>query len=134
DMADRVTVLRHGEVMEEGETAKTLTEQAHPYTRQLAQASMHVPEIRRSGTTDSAAPLLAVENVTRDYPGRRTSLFRRAEPFRAVDGVSFSLARGQSVALVGRSGCGKSTLARMVLALDRPGSGSIRFDGEEISA
>jgi peptide/nickel transport system ATP-binding protein len=44
DMSDRVTVMRHGKVMEEGETARTLSEQVHPYTRQLAQASMHVPE------------------------------------------------------------------------------------------
>ncbi len=43
DMADRITILRGGAVMEEGETARTLSEQVHPYTRQLAQASMHVP-------------------------------------------------------------------------------------------
>jgi peptide/nickel transport system ATP-binding protein len=50
-----------------------------------------------------------------------------------VDGVSFVLRPGQSVALVGRSGCGKSTLARMVLALDRPSSGTIRFMGETLT-
>ena len=44
DMADRITIMRHGQVMESGETAKTLSEQVHPYTRQLAQASMHVPK------------------------------------------------------------------------------------------
>ncbi|TIX45194.1 MAG: microcin ABC transporter ATP-binding protein, partial [Mesorhizobium sp.] len=43
EMADRITILRHGEVMEAGDTARTLSEQLHPYTRQLAQASMHVP-------------------------------------------------------------------------------------------
>src|SRR5690554_2047603 len=84
DMADRITIMRHGEVMEEGETARTLTEQAHPYTRQLALASMHVPE-RRSHTPapEGTAPLLAVSSVTKDYPGRRVSLFRKGEPFRA---------------------------------------------------
>ena len=137
DMADRITIMRHGEVMEDGETARTLSEQVHPYTRQLAQASMHVPERKRHATaaaTADAPPLLSVENVIRDYPGRRTSIFRKPEPFRAVDGVSFSLRAGQSVALVGRSGCGKSTLARMVLALDRPTGGAIRLDGAEVSA
>src|SRR5690606_38629388 len=54
-------------------------------------------------------------------------------PTRAVDRVSFSLMPGQSVALVGRSGCGKSTLARLVLALDRPTHGEIRFRGEAIT-
>ena len=137
DMADRITIMRHGEVMEDGETARTLSEQVHPYTRQLAQASMHVPARKRHATaaaTADAPPLLSVENVIRDYPGRRTSLFRKPAPFRAVDGVSFSLRAGQSVALVGRSGCGKSTLARMVLALDRPTGGAIRLDGAEVSA
>ncbi|MFC3722176.1 ABC transporter ATP-binding protein [Neoaquamicrobium sediminum] len=137
DMADRITIMRHGEVMEDGETARTLSEQVHPYTRQLAQASMHVPARKRHATaaaTADAPPLLSVENVVRDYPGRRTSLLRKPAPFRAVDGVSFSLRAGQSVALVGRSGCGKSTLARMVLALDRPTDGAIRLDGAEVSA
>jgi peptide/nickel transport system ATP-binding protein len=133
DMADRVTILRHGEVMEDGETARTLSEQVHPYTRQLAQASMHVPA---RPNTDAAsgrgANLLEVKNVAREYPGRRLSLLRKGEPFRAVDNVSFTLKPGQSMALVGRSGCGKSTLARMILALDRPTSGDIRFLGESL--
>ena len=133
DMADRITVMRHGEVMESGVAATILTEQAHPYTRQLAHASTHVPD-RRPPAAGSAAPLLEVASVTKDYPGRRASLFRKPEPFRAVDDVSFSLHEGQSVALVGRSGCGKSTLARMILALDRPTGGAIRLDGAETSA
>ncbi|MFU0503310.1 ABC transporter ATP-binding protein [Pseudaminobacter sp. NGMCC 1.201702] len=167
EMADRITILRGGEVMEEGETARTLSAQSHPYTRQLAQASMHVPTrhtpspgslrsppFPRRGEETTAAKLapssplgekvaakrpdegalLRVENLTRIYPGRRLSLLRREKPVRAVDDVSFSMQTGRSVALVGGSGCGKSTLARMVLALDRPTSGSIRLMGEELTA
>jgi peptide/nickel transport system ATP-binding protein len=134
DMAARITVMRHGEVMETGDAGKVLTEQVHPYTRQLALASTHVPERRNRARATRAAPLLEVASVTKDYPGRRTSLFTKPAPFRAVDDVSFSIAEGQSVALVGRSGCGKSTLARMILALDRPTGGAIRLDGTEISA
>ncbi|MBZ9958028.1 ABC transporter ATP-binding protein [Mesorhizobium sp. BR1-1-14] len=133
EMADRITILRRGEVMEAGDTARTLSEQLHPYTRQLALASMHVPARARPHGPSAARPLLEVEGVTRDYPGRRTSLFRRAPDIRAVNGVSLSMAPGQSVALVGRSGCGKSTLARMILALDRPSSGTIRFRGEPLT-
>jgi peptide/nickel transport system ATP-binding protein len=133
EMADRITILRHGEVMEAGDTARTLSEQLHPYTRQLAQASMHVPARARRHDASQGKPLLQVEGVTRDYRGRRASLFRRAPDIRAVDDVSLSMTPGQSVALVGRSGCGKSTLARMILALDRPSSGTIRFRGEAIS-
>ncbi|PTE09178.1 ABC transporter ATP-binding protein [Mesorhizobium helmanticense] len=133
EMADRITILRHGEVMEAGDTARTLSEQLHPYTRQLAQASMHVPARARTHEVGQGQPLLRVDSVTRDYPGRRTSLFKRSAPTRAVDNVSFSMTSGQSVALVGRSGCGKSTLARMILALDGPTSGTIRFRGQEIT-
>src|SRR5690606_3710718 len=159
EMADRITILRQGEVMETGETARVLTEQAHPYTRQLALASTHMPNRRWlaheesvfAGTADSVAafptgvgmadkteskavaPLLQVNALSREYPGRRNSLFRREPPVRAVDDVSFSIMPGQSVALVGRSGCGKSTLARMVLALDRPTAGEIHFRGENIT-
>ncbi|RWO86593.1 dipeptide ABC transporter ATP-binding protein [Mesorhizobium sp.] len=133
EMADRITILRRGEVMEAGDTARTLSEQTHPYTRQLAQASMHVPARARLHDIETGQPLLQVQSVTRDYPGRRTSLFKRAPGIRAVDDVSLSMAPGQSVALVGRSGCGKSTLARMILALDRPTSGTIRFRGETVT-
>ena len=133
EMADRITILRHGEVMEAGDTARTLSEQLHPYTRQLALASMHVPARPKAHATVEGKPLLQVEGVTRDYPGRRISLFKPAPPIRAVNDVSLSLAPGQSVALVGRSGCGKSTLARMILALDKSTSGTIRFRGETIT-
>jgi peptide/nickel transport system ATP-binding protein len=133
EMADRITILRHGEVMEAGDTARTLSEQLHPYTRQLALASMHVPPRARPHGVATGQPLLEVDGITRDYPGRRASLFRRAPDIRAVENVSLSIAPGQSVALVGRSGCGKSTLARMILALDRPNSGAIRFRGETIT-
>ncbi|HEY4191508.1 MAG TPA: dipeptide ABC transporter ATP-binding protein, partial [Mesorhizobium sp.] len=134
EMADRIAILRQGEIMEEGETARVLSAQVHPYTRQLARASTHVPN-RHAPTlpASSGKPLLSVEKITRDYPGRRLSLFKRAASVRAVDDISFSMQAGQSVALVGRSGCGKSTLARMILALDRPTAGNISFCGEQIT-
>jgi peptide/nickel transport system ATP-binding protein len=132
DMADRITVMRHGEVMESGETARTLSEQVHPYTRQLARASVHVPE-RRSHRPAGVAPLLEVRGVSKDYPLRGLRLFGQQQKFRAVDKVSFSLAAGQSMALVGRSGCGKSTLARMILALDRATEGEIVFEGQDLT-
>ncbi|WP_296741842.1 ABC transporter ATP-binding protein [Mesorhizobium sp.] len=133
EMADRLTILRRGEVTEAGDTARTLSEQSHPYTRELALASMHVPARPKTHPTGSARPLLEVDGVSRDYPGRRVSLFRPAEPVRAVDNVSLTIEPAQSVALVGRSGCGKSTLARMILALDKPTAGAIRFRGETIT-
>jgi peptide/nickel transport system ATP-binding protein len=172
EMSDHIAIMRGGEILETGETARTLSAQQHPYTRQLALASMHVPDgrasnrfspftgrrsrqgdegqepsfrkfapplIRPSGPPsprergEGIAPLLDVTSLMRDYPAGRPSLFAKPKMFRAVDDVSFSLAPGRSVALVGRSGCGKSTLARLVLALDKATSGTIRFMGEDIT-
>ena len=78
-------------------------------------------------------PLLAVEEVTKFYPQRRAVFGRRRPPVRALDGVSFTLARGESLGLVGESGAGKSTLGRLVVGLERPTAGSIAFDGVELT-
>ncbi|HEV7255508.1 MAG TPA: dipeptide ABC transporter ATP-binding protein [Mesorhizobium sp.] len=131
DMADRIAVMREGQVVEDGFAVPTLTRPRHAYTRQLAEASMNLP-IRRQVVPGGGPPLLEVRNLVRAYRGRRRSLFSRAEPVHAVDDVSFAITPGQSVALVGRSGCGKSTLARLVLALDRPQAGEARLAGESL--
>ncbi len=80
-------------------------------------------------------PLLEVENLSRRFVIRR-GLFvpRTIGHLQAVDGVSFTLARGETLGLVGKSGSGKSTTARLVLRLLDASSGSIRFDGTDITA
>jgi peptide/nickel transport system ATP-binding protein len=90
----------------------------------------------------SASPLLLVEKLVKEYPRQGATaalgkLFSRKPPvepeqFRAVDGISFSVGRGESVGLVGESGCGKSTTSMMVMRLLDQTSGRIVFDGEEI--
>ena len=76
-------------------------------------------------------PLLDVENLVTRF-NLRSGLFGRVSGrVHAVENVSFSIGHGETLALVGESGCGKSTIARTVLQLDRPVSGSIRFEGEE---
>jgi peptide/nickel transport system ATP-binding protein len=81
-----------------------------------------------------SGPLVVAENVVRRYPLRRAGLFRPSAWLTAVDGVSFSLARGRSLGVVGESGSGKSTLARLVMALEKPDAGRILFDGEDLNA
>ncbi|MFI5000585.1 MAG: ABC transporter ATP-binding protein [Reyranellales bacterium] len=71
-------------------------------------------------------PLLSVENLTVEYAVGGKSLF-------AVSGVSFDVARGETLGLVGESGCGKSTLGRAVLQLRRPTGGKVVFDGTELT-
>jgi ABC-type glutathione transport system ATPase component len=78
-------------------------------------------------------PLLRVEALTKLYPRRRPSLLRPApDPVRALDGVAFTLARGEALGLVGESGSGKSTLARCLVGLEHATSGSIRLGDDEL--
>ena len=76
-----------------------------------------------------AAPLLSVEDLTRHYGG---GLFARGPGETALDNVSFTMAEGEILGVVGESGCGKSTLARLVAALDRPTSGRVSLAGASL--
>jgi peptide/nickel transport system ATP-binding protein len=88
-------------------------------------------------STNGAGPLLEVENLVTRYPLSRGfvgALKREPRPaVHAVEGVSFELRRGEMLALVGESGCGKTTTAQSILRLVESESGSIRFDGQEIT-
>jgi peptide/nickel transport system ATP-binding protein len=81
-----------------------------------------------------AQPLLSVRGLVKHFGGRRTW---RGEPrgaVRAVDGVDFDIAKGETLGIVGESGCGKSTTARLVMQIIAPASGDIIFDGEAVGS
>jgi len=78
--------------------------------------------------------LLEVKDLVKHYPVRGGLFSRAAGAVHAVDGVSLSVAPGETLGLVGESGCGKTTLARLVLRLEEPTSGQLRFDGEDLLA
>jgi oligopeptide/dipeptide ABC transporter ATP-binding protein len=81
-----------------------------------------------------SAPLLEVTDLAKHYPMRKGLLLaKQVGLVRAVDGVSFTLDRGETLALVGESGCGKSTTARLVLRLIEPSTGTLRFEGRDIT-
>jgi len=82
----------------------------------------------------AATPVLSVQGLVKHFPVKRGVVFSRTVgQVRAVDDVSFDIARGETLALVGESGCGKSTTGRLVLRLLQPTGGSVRFQGEEIA-
>jgi oligopeptide/dipeptide ABC transporter ATP-binding protein len=82
-----------------------------------------------------STPLLEVTDLAKHYPVKRgLILAKQIGTVRAVDGVSFSLNRGETLALVGESGCGKSTTARLVLRLIEPSAGHVRFEGRDITS
>jgi len=90
--------------------------------RAFCTRGIHVPE----------SPLIEVRDLKTWFPVKKGVLQRVHAWVRAVDGVSFSIPRGSTLALVGESGCGKTTVGKSILRLVEPRSGSIRFDGNDL--
>ena len=81
-----------------------------------------------------STPILEVTNLAKYFPIQSQGIFSRVKgDNRAVNGISFTLSAGETLGLVGESGCGKSTAGRTILKLDEPNSGSIKFEGEDIT-
>ncbi|MFB7669717.1 ATP-binding cassette domain-containing protein, partial [Kitasatospora sp. NPDC056138] len=79
-------------------------------------------------------PILEVRELVKHFPLTQGILFKKqVGAVKAVDGISFDLMHGETLGIVGESGCGKSTLAKVLMNLEAPTSGSVRYKGEEIS-
>ncbi|MDO9049347.1 MAG: dipeptide ABC transporter ATP-binding protein [Methylobacter sp.] len=131
-MADRVAVMQQGKIVETGATAEFFNQPKHPYTRKLLNA---LPSMGSCLThsAEEKPPLLQVSDFYCYYPIRK-GIFKRIVDFvRAVDGVSFDIQQGKTLALVGESGCGKTTLGKSLLNLI-PGSGRVVINGVELNA
>jgi peptide/nickel transport system ATP-binding protein len=133
EVADRVLVMHEGKIVERGGLDEIFYSPKDPYTRKLLDAVVRLdqaPPLRPS----RAGTLLEVTDLVKHFPLKRGLLIEReVDRVRAVDGVSFSVAKGETLGLVGESGSGKSTLSRTVLQLLEPTSGSVRFEGREIA-
>ncbi|WPB55651.1 ABC transporter ATP-binding protein [Xylophilus sp. GOD-11R] len=131
EIADRVAVMEKGVLVEQGTAAQVLNRPQHAYTRRLIAAVPHL----RAEKSDSAAlrgkPVLQVEKLTKTYSSGG-GLFSKKRVVRAVDGVSFSVQRGQTLGIVGESGSGKSTIGKCLLKLTDVDAGRMLFDGEDI--
>ncbi len=127
----------------EGGSPQAALVEGAPHPDPLSESSARY-DPAKSRERGQKQPLLLVEKLVKEYPRQGatatlTKLFARKPPveleqFRAVDGISFFVDRGESVGLVGESGCGKSTTSMMVMRLLDQTSGRIVFDGDEIGA
>jgi peptide/nickel transport system ATP-binding protein len=134
EVASRVLVMHEGRIVERGDLDDVFYSPQNPYTRKLLGAVLRLDQAPPLQQRRSEAPLLEVSGLVKHYPVKRRLLAgSEARQVRAVDGVSFSVGRGETLGLVGESGSGKSTLSRTVLQLLRPTSGSVRFEGREIA-
>ncbi|MBA4025154.1 MAG: ABC transporter ATP-binding protein [Gordonia sp.] len=126
DIADTVTVMRSGKVVETAPAEQIYRTPAHPYTQQLLSASRHrLPAgSTRAGSVSGTSPLLTLEKVSKQYSQRR-SIAGTA----ALTDISVDLRPGEILGLVGESGSGKSTIGRIVAGLIRPTSGTAAHDG-----
>lgn len=124
-IADRIIVLKGGEIQEEGTTEQILNAPTHPYTRQLLDAFEpvpHVPAASPGGT------ILEVRGLFAGY-----GAVRNGEPAaKILDDVSFRLERGRNLGVIGESGSGKSTLARAIAGILPAYRGKVRFDGTDL--
>lgn len=163
ERADHLVVMYKGQVVESGPALRILQEPQHPYSKRLISSApslasqrllsaqrAEVREAAREAAEETAADVAVVgdtaesdfdrrgdvvieaKNLTKVFPIPGSAPWRKDE-FVAVDDVSFQLHRGTTVAIVGESGSGKSTVARMVLDLLPPTSGTVEFDGVDIS-
>jgi peptide/nickel transport system ATP-binding protein len=132
-LADRVAVMHRGEIVEQASVTEILRRPRNAYSAALLAASELQPK-RAATRPDSTAAVLQVRGIVREYPRKRTSLWHRLKPLRAVDGVSLSVHAGETVGLVGESGSGKSSLLRVILALERAQAGEVTLLGETLSS
>ena len=152
EYCDRILVMEKGIVVEAADTAALFRSPKHAYSRKLIRATphaaTHLRDLLPEDTAAVSAPvqanvptepemLLEVSHLVKVFskPAGLLSRWKSGDAggYRAVDGVSFSIARGESVGLVGESGCGKSTTSAMIMRLLDPTSGSIRFQGVELA-
>lgn len=157
EVADRAVVMYKGAIVEQGSTSELFHAPKHPYTKGLlaCRPILHrkgerLPVVsdflegKTSSTPQVIAPvqqqagseetLLKVENLNVWFPARKTFFGKPLDHIKAVNDVSFTVRKGETLGLVGESGCGKTTLGRTLLRLIDPTSGTIWYNGENITA
>ena len=123
-VSDEIIVMKDGKIIEEGLTKKILKSPKKDYTLGLLKCLWKLEKGNPSLYTDKEVPFIEVKNINKEYqlPNR---LFSKRKKLSAVEDVSFSVFKGDSVAIVGESGSGKTTIAKIINGLEYPDSGEI---------
>lgn len=150
ERAEKLVVMYRGNIVESGPSREILQRPQHPYTKRLVSAAPSLASRRIGRSADlppapiesfdvsalaadhhatDEKPLIEVSDLRKVYQLRKGNFGH--EDFVAVDGATFTIQRGETMALVGESGSGKSTIAKMVLHLEKPTAGTIRIDGKD---
>ncbi|MEV8091794.1 ABC transporter ATP-binding protein [Streptomyces nigra] len=130
ESVDEVLVMRHGRAVEHGSVTEVLGAPREPYTRELLGAVPRVDAPRAGGgRAESAAGHDGLGEPVLEAVGLQRGFGRGKKAFTAVDGVSLTVRRGETLGVVGESGSGKTTLGRMLVGLLQPTAGEVRHDG-----
>ncbi len=152
NIADKVLVMRKGEVVEVGAAQNLFATPKEPYTKGLIackpeqtdkkyklltveqiEAEHAVNELRKDVQTLEKKPLYEVKNLSKHFVKKGSIFSRKSDVVKAVNDVSFTIHRGETVGLVGESGCGKSTLSKLLTGLLIPDEGKMMYDGKDTS-
>jgi peptide/nickel transport system ATP-binding protein len=155
EIADRVAIMYKGEIVEQDAAATIFANAKHPYTKALiaCRPALHPkgeklpvvsdflqevqrPEMQVAGTIEKGTQetvLMEVKNLVVKFPSGTTLFGTPKNYFTAVDEVSFNIYKGETLGLVGESGCGKTTLGRTLLRLVEPASGTIVYEGKDLT-
>ena len=155
---NEILVMHKGDIVESGSTKNVLSDPKHTYTKGLLAARpslsrqsknnynnrFRLPTIPEPIPTsrpvkpnlsalDESTPLLNVQSIEKLYKLPRKTIFKLPSVITAVKQATFTLKKGETIGIVGESGSGKSTLARLIMGFEKPNSGSIIFEGNDIN-
>ena len=132
NIADRVAVMQNGKIVEMGENEAFFVHPKHAYTQELL-AALPSLDSCLNHPHEEKPPLLELSDFKVYYPIRKGIFKRVVDHVKAVDGVSFDLQQGKTLALVGESGCGKTSLGKGLLNLIPGTSGEVLFEGVSLN-